>query len=96
MRIVLWPMILALVATPALAQSRPSTTAMSCAAANALVMSSHAIVLSTGRDTFERFVSDRGQCQWGQDDVPAFAPTANNPQCMVGWRCVDLSKDFSK
>ena len=87
--------LLALVAaTPALAQSRPSTTTMTCAAANALVLSRHAIVLGTGRDTYDRYVSDQGQCPWGQILKPGFAPTRDNPQCMVGWRCVDDPRDF--
>ncbi len=75
----------------AFAQSRPSTTTMSCAAANALVLSRHAIVLGTGRDLYDRYVSDQGQCMVDQTVVPAFAPTIDNPQCFVGSRCVTVS-----
>ena len=78
-------------ASPVLAQSRPSTTSMTCAAANAFVRSRGAVVLGTGRDLFDRYVSDQSQCQRGQSTLPAFAPTTDNAQCMIGWRCVEVT-----
>jgi hypothetical protein len=71
----------------ALAQGRPSTTAMSCAQAQALVNGSGAIVLGTGGPTFERFVANQNFCLRGEEAVPFWAPTRDNPQCMVGLRC---------
>ncbi len=75
------------------AQSRPSTTAMTCEANKALVNSRQAVVLGTGRDLYERFVSTQAQCEPGQTTEPAFAPASDNPQCMVGWRCKEVSRD---
>jgi hypothetical protein len=77
----------------AIAQSRLSTTSMSCASANALVISRHAIVLSTGGQTYDRFVSDQSQCFVGQTTLPGFAPAADNAQCLIGWRCIDVPRN---
>jgi len=81
--------IVLIAATGAAAQSRPSTTNMSCAAANHLVMTSQGIVLGTGGDTYDRFVANFAQCERNQLDMPAFAPTADNPACMIGYRCIN-------
>ena len=82
--------ILAILATaPAFAQSRPSTTTMSCASATNLVIARGAIVLGTGGDTYERFVRDASFCFKGQVTRARFAPTSDNAQCMIGWRCFD-------
>lgn len=69
-------------------EARQSTTRLSCAAAGNLVSSSRAIVLDTGPGTYDRFVSDRGQCL-GQETIrPAWAATRDNPQCVVGFVCI--------
>lgn len=73
----------------ALAQGRPSTTAMRCAEAQALVQRSGAIVIGTGGDTFDRAVRDLGFCAVGQKTRPLFAPTRDQPACYVGDRCFD-------
>lgn len=73
--------------SPAEAQSRPSTTRLTCAAATALVTRSRAIVLDTGDGTYDRYVVDRSQCL-GQEAVrPAWARTTDNPQCVLGYVC---------
>jgi hypothetical protein len=45
--------------TAAVAQSRPSTTTMTCQQAAGLVYARGAIVLGTGGHTYDRFVRDR-------------------------------------
>ena len=85
--------VLAATSCVALAQGRPSTTAMSCAEAQALVNRSGAIVLGTGGPTFERFVTNQNFCLVGEDAVPFLAPTRDNPQCMVGRRCEPRSDE---
>ncbi len=79
----------ALVAPAALPQSRPQTTNMTCGAAASLVQTQGAAVLGTGRDTFDRFVRDASFCAHGQVLKPAIAPTADQRQCQVAWRCYD-------
>jgi len=78
---------LAATAGVALAQGRPSTTNMTCAQAQAVVRSAGAIVLGTGGPTFERFVISEAFCTPQEEIVPHWAPTRDNPQCVVGYRC---------
>lgn len=79
--------VLAGVAGVAAAQPRPSTLSMSCRQAQALVASRGAIVLGTGRYTYDRYVTHVGFCQIEETTEPAFEPTADNPQCLIGNRC---------
>ncbi len=74
-------------ASSALAQSRPSTLSMSCAQARSLVQSRDAIVLSTGGRTYDRFVSGIHACAHAQYLEDRYVPTADNPQCPIGYVC---------
>ena len=80
-------LMLMLVAGPALAQPRPSTTDMTCAASRQSVAANGAMVLGTGGHTFDRFVRDRGFCQHGDFLEPAWVPSRDTAQCFVGYRC---------
>lgn len=71
----------------ALAQSRPSTTNMSCSQAQATVKSAGAIVLGTGGFSYDRFVSVESFCTAQEIGIPTWAPARDNPQCMVGYVC---------
>lgn len=84
----------ALLATDALAQPRPLTLRMSCSQAKFLVASRGAIVLSTGQYTYDRYVSSQASCLSGQFTRPAWVPTADTPQCFVGYTCVDNPPDI--
>lgn len=94
MRFVVMPVVaavlaLALLAVPAPAEQRPSTTAFICAEANRLVAAQRGIVLGTGPYTYDRFASDASACSPEQTTEAAFAPTRDNPQCFIGYRCRD-------
>jgi hypothetical protein len=78
-------------AKPTPAQTRPSTVTMSCAQATALVRMRGALVLGTGGQTYDRFVSDTGHCESGQAARPAFRPTQDRPSCFIGYTCFDPS-----
>jgi hypothetical protein len=78
---------LALAATGAVAQPRPSTQAMTCGQAQGLVASRGAVVLNTGPTTYERFVASQGFCQFDEMIQPMWAPTRDTPQCPIGYRC---------
>jgi hypothetical protein len=80
-----------LAAAPALAQSRPSTTAMSCAQAQGTVKSAGAIVLGTGDHAYERFASGQAFCTSQEVALPVWAPTRDVAQCFVGYVCEDRS-----
>src|SRR5262245_6606198 len=80
-------MLLAIAISPATAQGRLSVTTMSCESAQATIANAAAIVLGTGPSTYDRFVATQGYCTNDEFTEPAFAPTANNPQCFIGYRC---------
>ena len=70
-----------------LAQGRPQSPARSCAANRQSVLANGAIVLGTGGYTYDRFVRDRGFCQFDEYADPAWVPARDTPQCFVGYRC---------
>ena len=78
---------------PCYAQGRPSTTTMTCRAASDLMRARGEVVLSTGRDLFDRYVRGQSFCGPGETAMATFAPSADNPQCFVGYRCVSTSMD---
>lgn len=73
--------------SPAVAQARPDTRAMSCAQAQDLVRRAGAIVLSTGPLTYQRFVTDRRFCDRTEVLQVEYAPTRDTAQCPVAYRC---------
>ena len=84
-------------AAPAAAQGRPSTTSMSCAQAQATVRNAGAIVLGMGPDLIERFVISRAYCTPSERTKPAWAPTRDDRQCFIGFRCEEIIQDdFSR
>ncbi|WP_262268681.1 hypothetical protein [Microvirga yunnanensis] len=82
---VILPMLL--IATEAWSQTRPVSTAMSCSRAAGLVAAQGAVVLGTGPYTYDRYVSGTNRCALGETIEPAWVPTADNPQCFVGYQC---------
>ena len=74
-------------ASEAVAQPRASTLNMTCAQARAEVARRGAVVLGTGRDTYDRFVSNRNYCEINEQLEPVWVPTRDVPQCPIGYRC---------
>ncbi|MEM7695159.1 MAG: hypothetical protein AAF318_11970 [Pseudomonadota bacterium] len=70
-------------ALPAAADARPNTRNLSCAATQALIAREGAITLSTGRHTFNRFVSGGAICGPLARAVPTFTPTADERHCRL-------------
>ncbi len=93
----IWAMT-ALLALPALAaaQGRPSTPAMTCRQAAGLVASRGAVVLSTSRDIYDRYVRSETMCETSYYGRPAFVPTRDNPQCFIGYYCSATPPMFSR
>lgn len=73
----------------AFAQGRPNSVNMTCAQARGAVASAGALVLGTGGATYDRYVSNRSFCTPSEVTDPGFAPTVDNPQCLVGYLCVE-------
>jgi len=77
-----------LATSPALAQGgRPSSWTLSCERAQALVAQSGSVVMNFSPTTYDRVVSDLRFCLHGEVLIPAYAPTRDNPQCLVGYTC---------
>ncbi|MDQ0348387.1 hypothetical protein [Ancylobacter vacuolatus] len=71
---------------PASAQARPNSLAMSCAQARALVQREGAVVIGTGPNLYDRFVTDAGYCT-SKRSKPAWIETRDEAQCLVGQLC---------
>jgi len=77
-----------LVAIPAgKAQARPDTRQMTCVAAQSMVRRSGAIVMTTGRYTYNRIVTGLGYCESDEELKAAIVPTRDNPRCHIGYYC---------
>lgn len=74
---------------PVLAQGRPSSVRMTCAQTVRLIQARGAIVLGTGGQTFDRFVRDRSFCEVTEIAKRAFAPTRDDPACLIGYTCYE-------
>lgn len=76
-------------ALPSAAQSgRPNSTAMSCGQVQSMINQRGAVVLSTGRYTFDRYVANRSYCQHGEVTRRDYIPTKDNAKCYV-LRCIN-------
>ncbi len=83
-------LLLCVASLPATAQTRLSTTNLTCAQARSVVASHGAVVLGTGGMTYERFVAHGGFCQRLEWARPTYAPTRDSPACPVGGVCVEM------
>ncbi|MER2248910.1 hypothetical protein ABS772_03170 [Methylorubrum podarium] len=80
--------VLGLPVTAALAQERPYTPSMTCAAVQALVARQRRIVLATSPNAYEKVYYESGECRNEVTARPAFEPTLDDPYCFAGYRCV--------
>ena len=69
--------------TVSAAYARPDTRSMTCARTQALIKGDHAVVLTTGPDTYDRFVRQFGnECDWPEVPVSTTVPTRDG-ECPV-------------
>jgi hypothetical protein len=80
-------------ATGSLAQSGPTTLAMTCAQAAGIVASQGAVVLRTGSTTYDRYVRDGSFCALQETARPAWVKTADIAQCPIGGVCRSVDRD---
>jgi hypothetical protein len=93
MRLIFMSVAIAGCATGALAQSGPTTLAMSCAQARGIVAAQGAAVLRTGPMTYDRYVRGSGFCALQETAQPAWVRTADVVQCPIGAVCRSVEKD---
>lgn len=82
---------------PAEAQARrANSTSMTCAQVQNMIAQRGAVVMNTGPNTFDRYVSGRGFCQISEYARADNVPTKDNPKCQVR-RCVNTTpRSFSR
>lgn len=69
------------------AQARPDVRNMSCGEARSLIRQQGAAVLTTGRHTYDRFVSNERFCPIGNVTKRAYVDTRNATGCAIGYTC---------
>ncbi|MGA0532463.1 hypothetical protein [Hansschlegelia sp. KR7-227] len=80
-------------ATGAEAAKRPYAPALSCKALQGVVAQRGAVVISTGANTYDRFVRDDRGCQSGEVTKPAWIRSADRPECFIGYTCRQYMRD---
>ncbi len=78
---------------PGVALARPDSTAMSCRDAAALVARQGAVVMATGPNTYDRYVSQIRYCAGGEELKPEWVPTRDVRQCFIGYTCFIPSRE---
>ena len=86
LKLVFFALAVTLCAT-SIAAARPNTTTMTCAEAAATVARAGAVTLSTGKNTYDRYVASISHCMPRQTTQAGIAPTRDNPRCQVGLLC---------
>ena len=75
-------------ASTGLADARPDTRNVTCAELQQMIQSRHAVVLTTGPNTYDRFVRQFGnECDWPQVPMSAYVQTRDG-RCPL-FRCND-------
>ncbi|MFD2052835.1 hypothetical protein ACFSQT_06840 [Mesorhizobium calcicola] len=75
-----------LLAATSLAEARPDTRTMDCQQLQQLIQSRRAVVLTTGPNTYDRYVRQFGnECDWPEVPMSAYVATRDG-HCPV-YRC---------
>lgn len=80
----------------ALAQGRPDSLRMSCEATRRLVSDRGALILGTGPDLYDRYVSSQFYCQRDEMTYPVWLRTADQGQCFIGYRCKRVDDEVER
>ena len=79
-----------LTASSAFAQAGPNSLTMNCTHARAVVQQSGAVVMYTGPDIFDRYVSSGSYCAGNEWTEPAWVVTTDQKHCLVGQVCREI------
>ena len=77
-----------------IAYARPDVRTMSCAQASAIVRQSGAVVLTTGRFTYDRYVAGQRYCERPFVIRRAWVATGDTRQCNIGYTCEQRIRRF--
>ena len=82
-----------LIAATGFAEARPDTRTMTCEQTQALIRSQHAAVLTTGQNTYDRYVRQYGtECDFPEVPMSAYVKTSDGP-CPL-YRCDEPAVNF--
>ena len=82
-----------LIAATGLAEARPDTRKMTCEQIQSLVSSQRAAVLTTGQNTYDRYVRQYGtECDFPEVPVPAYVKSSDGT-CPL-YRCEEPPNHF--
>lgn len=76
-----------LASSPAWSQAMPNSLNMTCAQTKALVDRSGGVVIGTGPNIFDRYVSGQRYCGLDEIATAAWLQTKDQPQCFIGYHC---------
>ena len=76
-------LVLAGLSFPAVAQGRPDARAMSCGEVRTMIAARGAVVLTTGRHTYDRYVAGTHFCAPPDVAVPVSIRTRDAESCLV-------------
>jgi hypothetical protein len=83
----------ALLSITSIADARPDTRRMGCEELRDLIQSRRAVVLTTGPNTYDRYVRQFGnECDWPEVPMSAYVPTRDG-SCLV-YRCQEPVNNF--
>ena len=74
--------------------ARPDVRTMTCRQAQQMVAKRGAVVMTTGRFTYERFVSHSGYCDYFERAASAWTKTKDNSKCRIGFTCEQRIDNF--
>ena len=78
---------LASMSSASLGEGMIQSSRLPCHAVADIVSRRGAVLLATGGDNFDRYVSDQGKCARDEVITPAWIKTADNATCFVGYTC---------
>jgi hypothetical protein len=79
--------LLFVLATASAAQEGPASPSMPCKDVASLVANSGAVVLRTGSQSYNLYVTTSDFCPRAQGIVPAFIQTRDSQACFIGYTC---------
>ena len=68
--------------------ARVDARKLSCDQAKSLVQERGSVVMTFTATTYDKIVKNRWFCDIGDDTKSFFTPTADNPRCLVGKKCI--------
>ncbi|MEP9355248.1 hypothetical protein ABLE93_16795 [Xanthobacter sp. KR7-65] len=75
------------------ASARPDSLAMTCRQTASLVAQQGGVVIGTGPNIYDRYVSSLAFCSGAEQLKPEWVKTRDNPQCFIGYTCFVPTRD---